>query len=210
MSQQLIHDLQSKIPLSDEQIHKINEWVDTLLLWQKKINLIAPSTVDDIWVRHVMDSLQLTQYLPKDTTGEYLDLGSGAGFPGLAISLFWQGTCHLVDADQKKSIFLKEVVRLWNETKHINIHNTRIDQLQVKQQYTLITARALAPLDALLTMIYPLINNETMLLLPKGQSWENEIQQVQKTWSFTCAHYPSITNENAVILQITNLKENKS
>ncbi len=210
MSQQLIHQLQETISLSPEQIHKIEQWVDMLLLWQKKVNLIAPSTVNDIWLRHVMDSLQLVKYLPQDIMGEYMDLGSGAGFPGLAVSLFWQGKTHLVDADQKKSIFLKEIVRSWGESKRINIHNKRIEQLQKNHQYQLVTARALAPLCELLSMIEPLADDQTMLLLPKGQSWKDEIHRAQKIWSFTWSYYPSITDKNAAILQITHIKENKS
>lgn len=205
--QYLLKELQQIIMLNDEQTQKINGWIDQLLLWQKKVNLIAPSTIDDLWTRHVLDSLQLMKYFPENTKGTYVDFGSGAGFPGLAVSLFWQGECHLVDSDQKKSIFLKEVVRLWHETERIKIHNIRIDKLELDDECQLITARALASLKDLLPMLYPFINDQTMILLPKGKSWKDEIQQAQEQWSFTWVNHPSITDKNATILQITDVKE---
>ncbi len=166
--------IQQEFALDDIQMQKLEIWIEQLLLWQQKINLISPASIHDIWSRHVADSLQLLSYLPKNMTGDYLDIGSGAGFPGLALSLIWQNTCHLVDADQKKSLFLKEVVRLWDEVGRIQIHNKRIDQLENIGNVGVISARALASLNELLHMVYPLIHKDTILLFPKGKSWSEE------------------------------------
>ena len=132
--------------VSRETYKKFIIFYETLIKWQKSINLISKSSIENIWVRHFLDSAQLYTYTKK-FNGNILDFGSGAGFPGLILAMMGHKNIHLVESDQKKCTFLREVAML-SETDVI-IHNNRIEKLEFFY-VDLITARALAPLNKLI------------------------------------------------------------
>jgi 16S rRNA (guanine527-N7)-methyltransferase len=194
--------------VSRETYDKFKIYYETLIKWQKSINLISNSTLESIWGRHILDSAQLYKYT-SNIKGNILDFGSGAGFPGLILAMMGNENINAVESDQKKCIFIKEVASLSN-TK-INIHNSRIEKLKFINP-ELITARALAPLEKLIKYIEnymkqgddlkPILPN---LLFLKGKNYKQEILELKKTRSFDVTIFPSISDEYGKILYIKDI-----
>ena len=191
--------------VSRETIAKLEQYRDLLAKWQKAVNLVSPKTLDTAWERHFIDSAQISQFLPKNAK-TLLDLGSGAGFPGLVLAIMHPDiNVHLVESDEKKGQFLKNVSR---ETfSPVTVHNIRIENLDADIVPDVITARALADLSTLLkfALPYALQNPDLVLLLPKGGNAGQEIEEAQKTFAFDVTAHQSITNPEAKILEIRQL-----
>ncbi len=191
---------------SEQQKERLFIWYDLLHKWQKKINLISPKTINEVWRRHFMDALQLGLYLSVKKTCEYVDLGSGAGFPGLAIALFADENMVLVESDQRKSSFLRAVVREWGAQDQIVVLNKRIENLKEKK-FDVVSARALAPLNQLLYYALPLLKKQSFCLFLKGKAWESEVKEAQQGWCFDYEVQESLSDSKAMILKIMNVKE---
>ena len=183
-------------PVSHETAARLDQLVELLLEWQQKTNLIAASTVPVIWTRHIADSLQLLEHAPEART--WIDLGSGAGFPGLVLACALAdqpgASIHLVESVGKKATFLREAARLIGAP--ATVHGVRIEDF-VKNfdvRPDAITARALAPLEQLLALAYPLSKTGAQSLFPKGQDVESELTKAAKYWKFEPILVPSKTN----------------
>ena len=194
--------------VSRETYDKFKIYYETLIKWQKSINLISNSTLDSIWNRHILDSAQLYKYT-QNMKGNILDFGSGAGFPGLVLAMMGNENVNAVESDEKKCIFLKEVARL-SDTK-INIHNSRIEKLKFINP-ELITARALAPLIKLIEYIENymkqgdnLRKNLPKLLFLKGKNYKQELSELKKIRNFDVTVCPSLSDEYGKILNIKNI-----
>ena len=192
------------VSVSRETLARLERFVATLLTWQRRINLIAPTTVRTIWTRHVADSLQLLPLAP--TAKIWLDLGSGAGFPGLAIACALAetpGACiHLVESNGKKAAFLREAVRATGAP--AIVHQARIEQMgtTLDESVEVITARALAPLSELLALAEPWLKKGAQALFPKGQDVGAELTDASKYWNIEAVLVPSKTDPQARILSI--------
>tara|TARA_B110000046_G_scaffold100176_1_gene107668 strand:+ start:120 stop:755 length:636 start_codon:yes stop_codon:yes gene_type:complete len=194
--------------VSRETYDKFKIYYETLIKWQKSINLISNSTLDSVWRRHILDSAQLYKYT-QNMKGNILDFGSGAGFPGLVLAMMGNDNINAVESDEKKCIFLKEVARL-SDTK-INIHNSRIEKLKFINP-ELITARALAPLVKLIEYIENymkqgnnLRKNLPKLLFLKGKNYKQELSELKKIRNFDVTVCPSLSDEYGKILNIKNI-----
>lgn len=190
--------------VSRETINRLKNYQHLLEVWQKKINLVSPSSLAKAWDRHFLDSFQLLDYLPPQSTS-LIDLGSGAGFPGLVLALLRPDTLSvtLVESDFKKCVFLENVSR---ETKTpVSVLHSRIETLAIKAD--VITARGLAPLSQLLTFAFPLMQGNSVGLFLKGEGVEKEISEAQKIWKFDLEIYQSLTDSTGRILKITHLKK---
>ena len=194
--------------VSRETYDKFIIYYETLIKWQKSINLISNSTLDSIWNRHILDSAQLYKYT-QNMKGNILDFGSGAGFPGLVLAMMGNENVNAVESDEKKCIFLKEVARL-SDTK-INIHNSRIEKLKFINP-ELITARALAPLIKLIEYIENymkqgdnLRKDLPKLLFLKGKNYKQELSELKKIRNFDVTVCSSISDEYGKILNIKNI-----
>ena len=194
--------------VSRETYDKFKIYYETLIKWQKSINLISNSTLDSVWRRHILDSAQLYKYT-QNIKGNILDFGSGAGFPGLVLAMMGNDNINAVESDEKKCIFLKEVARL-SDTK-INIHNSRIEKLKFINP-ELITARALAPLVKLIEYIENymkqgnnLRKNLPKLLFLKGKNYKQELSELKKIRNFDVTVCPSLSDEYGKILNIKNI-----
>ena len=139
----------SHLYVSRETYEKFEIFHETLFKWQNSINLISNSTLDNIWVRHFLDSCQLYRFT-KNISGNILDFGSGAGFPGLILAMMGNNNINIVESDKKKCTFIREVAML-SET-NIKIYNCRIEDLSFLKP-NLIMARALAPLNKLIKYV---------------------------------------------------------
>ena len=194
--------------VSRETYDKFKIYYETLIKWQKSINLISNSTLDSIWNRHILDSAQLYKYT-QNMKGNILDFGSGAGFPGLVLAMMGNENVNAVESDEKKCIFLKEVARL-SDTK-INIHNSRIEKLKFLKP-ELITARALAPLIKLIEYIENymkqgdnLRKDLPKLLFLKGKNYKQELSELKKIRNFDVTVCSSMSDEYGKILNIKNI-----
>ena len=196
------------VPVSRETEAKLSRFVEFLLPWAEKTNLIARSTIPSIWTRHIADSLQLVPLAPEAKT--WIDLGSGAGFPGLVIACAIADRAgamvHLVESIGKKANVLREAV------KHLQlpaeVHAVRIEDFakNFKGRAEVVTARALAPLDQLLTLAQPLLRFDALGLFPKGQDVEGELTRAAKCWTIDAELIPSQTSPEGRIVVVRGLR----
>lgn len=195
-------EFQSRAGVSRETCARLQTYHARLLKWQKAINLVAPSTLGEAWSRHFYDSAQLWS-LVEHVEGPLYDLGSGAGFPGLVLAVMGRKDVHLVESDTRKATFLRETAR---ETgADVTVHNTRIEDLE-DADAGIVTARALAALDTLLSLSYPLVSAKNgRCVFLKGGRWEEEVEQARENWNFDLTAHDSATAADARILEISNL-----
>ena len=163
-------------------------------------------TVADVWLRHIADSLQVLPLLPVDAA-RILDLGSGAGLPGLPIAIARSENAdhmvHLVESNTKKAAFLREATRLTGA--RATVHDTRIesvDSVALQDGVDVVTARALAPLARLMDYLQKPLENGAIALLHKGRDAERELTEAGKYWKLRVERIPSLTDPEACILRI--------
>lgn len=193
--------------VSRETLGTFENYVSLLLKWNARINLIGPMTEADIWSRHIEDSLQLVPLIPSSATS-LVDLGSGAGLPGMVIAIAKpELKVTLVEQDQRKAAFLTEV-------KHrLNLSNVVVEAKDIKaveDGFDVVTARALASLDALLSFAKPLMGQGSVCLFPKGENHQNEIAKAQQNWAFEHTEQSSITLSNASVITISKLTSKRT
>ncbi|MGC6472642.1 MAG: 16S rRNA (guanine(527)-N(7))-methyltransferase RsmG [Parvibaculales bacterium] len=176
-----------------------------LVKWQKSINLVGPSTIEQFWQRHAADSAQLLALAPS-AVQNWLDIGAGGGFPGLVIAILWhgqEGRCvHLIESDQRKCAFMRTVIR---ETGcPATVHEGRIEDFAKLRDdwppFDVISARALAPLPKLLELAAPFYEIHTKGLFLKGKGWEEELTQARQLWKVDCDIITSRTDTSGRIL----------
>jgi 16S rRNA (guanine527-N7)-methyltransferase len=191
-------------PVSRETAARLDRFVALLLTWQRRINLVAASTVPTIWTRHISDSLQLLRLASEART--WLDLGSGGGFPGLAIACALADTpgCRvdLVESNARKAAFLREAARIL--CLPTVVHCARIKDFVLRWSETaeIVTARALAPLPQLLDYAAPVLEKGAQGLFPKGQDVEAELAEAAKSWSIMTELVPSLTDPKGRIVVV--------
>jgi 16S rRNA (guanine527-N7)-methyltransferase len=200
---------EESVNVSRETWDKLRQYGDIVRKWQKTINLISPTTVSDLWDRHVLDSLQIWALDPKPKT--WLDMGSGAGFPGIVTAIclaeHGSGWVYLIESNQKKAAFLRNVIV---ETgARASVHPVRVaDAFDIAPEIEAISARALASLDDLLEMSEPWFeqNEKLSTYLHKGRDYQLEIELARSRWDFNLVKYDSQIQDGSVILQIDGLK----
>ena len=184
--------------VSRETLAALSAYVALLEKWQPRINLISQSSLPDIWHRHIFDSAQLLAHLPEMRPGvprRILDIGSGAGFPGLVLAILGAGQLQLVESDQRKSVFLQAVIRELGLS--ATVVNHRIESLPACYP-DVIAARALAPLPKLMQLIDAQIHTDLTCLFLKGAKVEEELTNFQ-TYSTMIPHlYPSLSRADGV------------
>jgi len=199
----------SLTPVSRETAERLDRFVAVLLQWQQRINLIAPSTLPTLWTRHIADSLQLVALAPQART--WVDLGSGAGFPGLVVACALAntpGACvHLVESNAKKAAFLREASRATGAA--AVVHATRIVDFveETSGPLDVVTARALAPLVDLLVASYPLLKSGATGLFPKGQDVGAELTDAAKCWSIQASLVASRTDAKGRIVVVKGIEQ---
>ena len=198
-------------PVSRETLARLDQFVEFLLPWSRRTNLIARSTIPTVWTRHVADSLQLLALAPEARC--WIDLGSGAGFPGLVLACALAGEAgaavHLVESNGKKANFLRAAAA------HLNVpavvHAVRIEDFVQNDppRPDVVTARALAPLNQLLTLAQPLLRGGARGLFPKGQDVEAELTEASRYWSIDAELVPSRTNAASRIVVVRRLERRR-
>jgi 16S rRNA (guanine527-N7)-methyltransferase len=193
--------------VSRETSDKLAILAGELVRWQAIKNLVGPATLTDIWGRHIADSLQLLGLAPDTKT--WLDLGSGAGFPGLVLAIAGSERglhVHLVESNARKCAFMRHVARLTEAP--ATIHDARLEDTvpQFVGRADVVSARALASLSDLVRWTAPLLKTGTIGVFPKGREALAELTAASKSWKFEAEILPSRTDSEARILRITHLK----
>ena len=188
----------AKLDVSRETLRQLEAYVALVEKWQPRVNLVSPASLRDIWVRHIWDSAQLAAYIP-DGSPRLVDVGSGAGFPGLVLAILTDADCHLVESDQKKAIFLSTVIRECGLT--ATVHNDRVESLPCLQA-SIITARALAPLDRLLPLLTDQLRPGTRCLFLKGAQAETELASLGAPANLSWDLHPSLTNPDGSVIDL--------
>jgi 16S rRNA (guanine527-N7)-methyltransferase len=196
------------IPVSRETAARLDNFVALLLQWQARTNLIAPSTIGEVWTRHVADSLQLIS-LARDAR-VWVDFGSGGGFPGIPVACALAETkdarVHLVESNSKKAAFLREAVRVTRAPGKVHAARAESFAESCAETVHVVTARALAPLKILCDQAFPLIAKGAVGLFPKGQDVEAELTEAAKYWSIKAERVPSLTSPEGAIVIVRGLK----
>ena len=168
--------------------------------WQRAINLVGKNTLANAWRRHILDSAQLLPHIEKDL--KIADLGSGAGLPGLVIAIATGANVQLVESDQRKATFMREVAR---ETgTDVDVHVARIEDLP-SLDADIVTARALAPLPKLLPWVHRHLKRGGKSVLMKGAGVDQELTESTKQWTMNVVRKSSISDASGTILIVNDL-----
>ena len=182
--------------VSRETLQRLEAYAALLLTWSERINLIGRTTLGDLWRRHFLDSAQLFPLIPAGTQS-LVDLGSGAGFPGLVLAILGVPVVELVEADSRKAAFLREAARVTGAA--VTIRGCRIEAVPPRVA-DVVTARACAPLDRLLTLGERFIGPQTTCLFLKGERVEEELTAAGKAWTMTVSRHPSRADPGGSVL----------
>ena len=195
-------DVAARLDLDPAVTARLERYVAMLVEWQERLNLVARSTLDDPWRRHVLDSAQLFRLLPAGTR-TLADLGSGAGFPGMVLAMMGVPEVTLVEARRKKCRFL-EAVAAATETP-VAIEAARAEALG-GPVFDVVTARALAPLDRLLALSRNFVGPATTCLFLKGERAERELTEARARWMMTVEEHPSLSHTDGVLMEIRDVR----
>jgi 16S rRNA (guanine527-N7)-methyltransferase len=187
--------------VSRETEARLDRYVALLLEWQAKTNLVAPSTLPQLWTRHVADSLQLVGLAPS--AKRWADLGSGGGFPGIVLACVMAevpgGVVHLVERNAKKAAFLREAIRVTESPGMVHLAEIGDNVDRITGPVDCVTARALAPLHQLIGFAEPLVRNGAKALFPKGQDVEAELTEAAKYWNIQPQLHQSRTGDGWIV-----------
>ena len=193
--------LAEQLGVSRETLERLTVHLDLLRRWQPAINLVGPATLADPWRRHVLDSAQLAAHLPAGAAN-LVDLGSGAGFPGMVLALLGVGGVHLIEADRRKAQFLREVARATGAP--ATIHAERIERVQ-GWPAAVVTARALAPLPCLLQLADRFLVSDSVCLFLKGKTVERELTNARVSWHMVSETFPSLAEPAGTVLKLRGI-----
>ena len=188
------------------QSKNLQKFAEIFQKWQKTINLTAAN--EDLWQRHIAQSIALLNFFPQNIS-TLADFGTGGGFPGLILAIYWQEQYphlpapqfHLIESDARKASFLRETARLIGV--NVTIHQCRIDDLEA-QKFDVITARALAPLPKLITYSLKFMDKNSVCLFYKGENYQSELTAAKKQWNMNYKVIP-LLQQKTFILQIKEI-----
>ena len=195
-------------PVSRETEARLDRYVDLLLEWQAKTNLVAPSTLPNLWTRHIADSLQLLALAPAAKV--WIDLGSGGGFPGVVLACALAETpgtiVHLVERNAKKAAFLREALRVTSTPGMVHLADIGDTVDRITGRVDCVTARAVAPLNQLIGLVEPLVGKGARALFLKGQDVEAELTEATKCWKITPHLHSSRTGGGGWIVELDQIE----
>src|ERR1700726_2373936 len=195
-------------PVSRETDARLDRYVDLLREWQAKTNLVAPSTLPNLWTRHISDSLQLLALAPSAKT--WADLGSGGGFPGVVLACALAETAganvHLIERNAKKAAFLREALRVTSAAGTVHLADIGDNVDRITGPVDCVTARALAPLQQLVGFAEPLVRKGAKALFLKGQDVEAELTEATKYWNIKPQLHSSRTGGGGWIVELDQIE----
>ena len=185
----------------------LERFVALLSKWQSRYNLVSSSALADVWPRHIADSLQLVDHAPP--FGEWVDLGSGAGFPGLIVAIACKADPErrftLIESTQKKAAFLRAAVRETGLNASVVADRIEAYAARMRGSADVVSARALAPLERICALALPYLHSESVILLLKGQDFVRELAEASKSWDFDVIDSQSATDPGGRVLAIRGL-----
>ena len=184
-----------------ETMQRLEAFTELLLRWNARINLVGRADIGDVWGRHVADSAQIAALVPPGTS-RGIDLGSGAGFPGLILAIITGIEYDLIEADLRKAAFLREAARLTGAP--ARVHAVRIEAADIAPAQ-LVTARALAPLPALLDLAHRFLLPGAVAVFPKGAEVDRELTEAGRTWNMRVERFQSQTAPEGTILKLSEV-----
>ena len=187
--------------VSRETLERLAAYAELLRRWSGRINLVGRNTLGDLWRRHFLDSAQLLPFIPSKTR-QLVDLGSGAGFPGLVLAILGVPGVELIESDARKCVFLREAARIANAL--VTIVDSRIETVK-PHTADIVTGRACAPLDKLLPLAERFIGPNTLCLFLKGEHVEEELTAARRGWRMSAARHPSRADPRGVILKLEQI-----
>lgn len=188
--------------VSRETLDRLQTYLELLSRWQKRINLVGPSTLEDPWRRHILDCGQLWRLWPNGAR-RLVDLGSGAGLPGIVLAVMGAPEVHLIESDQRKAAFLREAARACGVT--VTVHAGRSESV-APLAADVVTARALAPLPDLLELALRHMQAGTTCLFLKGRTAESELTLARESWTMRAAMVGSLSDPEGQILLISEIR----
>lgn len=192
-------EFQTLMGVSHETTERLSVYLDLLIRWNGAVGLVSTSSLKDPWRRHILDSAQLIRHLDPLRDRPIVDFGSGAGLPGLILAVFGCPDVHLIEATGRKVEFLCAAAR------HLalapTIHNARIEDI-TPFPAAVVTARAVAPVDRLLTMARPFLTSDSRCLFHKGQDVGFELTEAEKRWTMCSRRLPSLSDPEGTLLEI--------
>jgi 16S rRNA (guanine527-N7)-methyltransferase len=191
-----------QLDVSRETLQRLSDYLDLLHRWQSRINLVGPATLADPWRRHFLDAAQLVDRVPAEAAN-LVDLGSGAGFPGMVLAVLGVPGVHLIEADRRKAQFLREVARVTGAP--ATIHAERIEQMR-GWPAAVITARALAPLPRLLELADRFLGSDSVCLFLKGKSVGRELTEARVSWHMDAETFPSRSVPTGTVLKLRGIR----
>jgi 16S rRNA (guanine527-N7)-methyltransferase len=185
--------------VSRETLEKLTAYVKLLNQWNRRINLVSANTMGDVWRRHILDCAQLAKHLPRQTRVA-VDLGAGAGLPGLILAAMGVPEMHLVESDLRKSAFLREAARIMDVA--VTLHPERIEKVTAFPADAVV-ARACTNLDQLIDYSEKFISPKTVCLFLKGENAGEELAAAEASWSLTSETIPSLSDPSGMILKLS-------
>ncbi|MEO6582571.1 MAG: 16S rRNA (guanine(527)-N(7))-methyltransferase RsmG, partial [Sphingomicrobium sp.] len=182
---------------------RVEKYIGLVTIANATQNLVAASTIEEIWERHILDSAQLVRFEPA-SRASWVDIGSGAGLPGIIVALLTEGPMSLVEARRLRAQFLEETVDALGIANRVSVHQSKTENIQ--GNFDVITARAVAPLGRLLRLANHLAHPETIWALPKGRNAKSELAEAQRSWHYAARSEPSCTDPDAKILVLSAVK----
>ena len=192
--------------VSRETYDRLQHFADLVRKWTPRINLISPTTISDLWMRHVVDSVQIYPFAPPDFI-RWVDIGSGGGFPGIVVAIIAKAenpnaTCVLIESDQRKGTFLRTAIR--DLDLNATVIASRIEEA-APQTADIVSARALTSLSAMMPLLHRHLAPAGQALLHKGKRHAEEIAEARRTWSFDLEERPSFTDPDARLLSLKGI-----
>jgi 16S rRNA (guanine527-N7)-methyltransferase len=184
--------------VSRETMARLEDYVRLLAAWNQRINLVGRNTIGTVWQRHILDSAQLMAHLPPGTR-RVIDLGTGAGLPGLILAILGVPEVHLVESDRRKAVFLAEAIRVTRAS--ARLHVGRAEALP-RLSADALTARACAHLTDLLALAEPFIGTRTVCLFHKGKNVGAELTEAALGWDMLAETLPSVADPSGCILKL--------
>jgi 16S rRNA (guanine527-N7)-methyltransferase len=195
-------------PVSRETEARLDRYVGLLVEWQAKTNLVSPSTLPNLWTRHISDSLQLLTLAPAAKV--WADFGSGGGFPGVVLACAMAevsgAAVHLIERNAKKAAFLREALRVTNAPGIVHLADIGDNVDRLVGKVDCVTARALAPLHQLIGFAEPLVGQGAKALFLKGQDVEAELTEATKYWKLTPRLHSSRTGGHGWIVELDRIE----
>lgn len=188
--------------VSRETFERLKAYVKLLSIESHRQNLIAPSTMEAVWERHILDSAQLLRFVPQ-REASWVDIGAGAGLPGMVIALLSEGPITLIEPRRLRADFLNASAAALGLSERVTVHQAKAER--VDGSFDVITARAVAALDGFLTISAHLSTPETCWVLPKGRNAQSELAQAMRNWQCEARVEQSCTDVESKILVLTKV-----